>query len=79
MTKKTTKKTSRINAAVNSVTFSKHEYVDIEEKVERWKVYVHDTNEIYFAYDKAQALAYVGKKGASHFTISLVTVPCSIF
>ena len=77
MKKKTTKKTSRVVAAekLNSITPTPYEHVDQNYMVERWKVLVSDTQEIYFADTKVQALEYIGKKGATSFTLKEVRIP----
>ena len=78
--KKTTKKTNRVVAAekLNSITPTPYEHVDQTYMRQLWKVLVHDTQEIYFSDTKMAALEYIGKKGATHFTLKEVKVPYDV-
>ena len=74
-TTKTTKTTNRVSASkLNAFTPPSADYVSAEDICEVWKVKVHETHEIYLAASKAQALEYIGKKGATSFNLTLTKV-----
>ena len=80
MTKKTTTKAriKPVSPKVNAVDFGSGEFASPVMEIERWKVGVLDTSEYYYGPTKADALNYIARKGATHFSLKLIRLPVDV-